>query len=159
MRAAVESCTACEKAVAIADLHDIISGGSCSRQSPCTASLPHIDIILCITGNNAPAGRTAGGMNTDAVRERHGKESVGILPAKVLLAQERQFVKILYSFNILGLYSLFIHLLSVIGNRFVDTLHGFDKTLILPRSNLLPGSAFNLWFKIMLHRVFLLKLK
>ena len=96
-------------------------------------------------------------MNADAVRKRNGKESVGILSAEILLAQERQLVKILYALNILRFYTLFIHLLSVIGNRFVDALHGFDKTLILPRSDLLPRSALNLWFKIVLHRVYLLK--
>ena len=146
VRAAVEARTACEKAVAVTDLHNIISGGSCRRQGSCTASLPHIDIILCIAGNDPPAGRTARGMNADAVRKRNSKESVGILSAEILLAQERQLVKILYALNILRL-----------GNRFVDALHGFDKTLILPRSDLLPRSALNLWFKIVLHRVYLLK--
>ena len=129
---------ACKEAVAVADLNNIIFGGTCCRKCSCDTSLPHIDIVLSIACDDTSAGRTACRMNADTVRERHCQQSVWILLAQIFLAQKRQLMEILNAFNILRFHTVFIHLLSIVRNRFVHALYGLDQTLILPGSDLFP---------------------
>ena len=151
----MKSRAAGKQAVAVADLQDILLRAARCSDCARTASLPHINIVLGIKGDHTSAGRSACGMDSDAIRERNCQQAVGVLVTQVVLTQEGQLVQILYAVDLFRLHTGFIKFLFIIRDRFIDPLHSLCQALVLLPGNLIPGSAFYIRIKIVFHGFFL----
>ena len=151
MGAAVETGTACEEAVAVCDLHDVFVGAACRNDRPGAALLPHVDVLLGIEGDDTLAGGAGCRLDADAVLEVSPQKPIGICYAQVFFAEERELFDIIYALYVLGLYSLFVHEIAVVGDVVIDVPHLLYDLLVLDRKDFLPGCGLDLFLIIVLH--------
>ena len=131
MGAAVETGAAGEEAVAVADLAYVALGGAGSHERSCAAIFPKVDIVLSVEGNNAAAGGAAGGVDAHAFLKRLCQQTVGVSVAQVCLGDEGQLVQIGGGLDILGLYALGIHHVTVVRYVIINMLYLLYEALIL----------------------------
>ena len=151
VRAAVQSHTAGEQTVAVCDLTDIILIAACRGNGSGTAVLPEINVMLGIESNNALAGRTAGRVDSDAVRERLCEQPEGICLAQIGFREKRQLVQIVNRLDVLRFYAFFVHEIFVVGDVFVDMLYLLDEALILELLHVFARHCFNVRLPILCH--------
>ena len=78
MGTAIEARTACEEAVAVCNLADILVGAASSSDGTCTAVFPQIHVMLCVECYNTAAGGAGCGLDTNAVVQRFRQQAVRI---------------------------------------------------------------------------------
>ena len=150
---AVETGAAGEEAVTVRDLNDIFVGSACSYDRPGAALFPHVDVFLGIECDNALAGGAGSGLDADAVLEVSPQKSIGIRYAQVFFAEERELFDVVYTLYVLGLYSLFVHEIPIVGDVVIDVLHLLNDLLVLDLKDFLPGRGLDLFLIIVLHFV------
>ena len=152
MGSAMESRSAGEKTVAVADLNHIIRGPAGSHDGSCTAVLPEIQIVLCIECNHTTSRGSAGGLDPHTVPGRAGQKSVRICFSQIILGQERQLLKIIQSLNIRRRHTLLFHQLSVIFVMLIHVCYLLNQALRLQFLDLLHGHGLDLRLEILFHQ-------
>ena len=82
-------------------------------------------------------------MDTDTFRQGRCQKTVGIGIPQVSFAEEGQLVQVVDSLDILGLYTLLIHEVPVVGDIFVNMLNLLDQLFGLKLFHILPGHGFD----------------
>ena len=118
----VQTCAAGEQAVTVGDLYDIAFIAARGDDSSGTAVLPHINVVLGVESDDAFAGRTGGGVDSDAVFQVGRKHSVGICFSQIVFAQERQLADIFQTSDILRLYAFFVHQVAIVLYILIDVI-------------------------------------
>ena len=151
LAAAVEAEAAGEQAVAISHLAHVLFRAAGGGDGSCAAVLPEVNVLFGVERDNALAGRAGGGVDADTVLQRHCKQAVGICVAQVGFAEERELVKIVPAFDIVGREARRFHFRAVIGDIVPDVAHLPDEPLILPAFDLLGAGAFDFFLIIVFH--------
>ena len=156
VRAAVEPRAACEQAVAVGHLDDVLFGPAGRHYGPGAAVFPQIHVVLRIVSYDSLSGGAGGGLDAYAVLEGHRKHSVRIGLPKVVLGDERELLDVVQGLNVLGLYALLVHQRPVVRDVFVYVLYLFFELFLLERTYLLPGHSLDLFLIIpFFHEFFL----
>ena len=137
MGAAVQAGAASEQTVTVADLAHILICTAGGYDRPCAALLPHIDVLLCIEGDDTFSGGAGGGMDADTVFEVGSHKSVGVSLTQVVLGQERKLSDVVNTPDVFRTDSLFVHQIAVVGHVVIDIFDLFDDFFILDRDDLL----------------------
>ena len=95
MAAAIEARPAGEKAVAIADMADVLIRAAGCDDRPGTAILPDVKIVLGIKSDDALSRGAGGGLDAYAILQGAGHQAIGICLAQVVLREEGELVQIL----------------------------------------------------------------
>jgi len=132
VRAAVEPRAAGEEAVTVRDVHDVVLGAAYRGDRARAAVVPGVDVMLCIEGDDALAGRSARGLDAHALGERFAEQAVWVGLAQVVFADEWQFVEVVQTFDVLGLHSVFVHFSAVVGRVLIGVLDCLYKSFALP---------------------------
>ena len=151
VRAAMQTHTAGEQAVAVCDMADILFAATNSGNGAGAAVFPQIHLVLGVECHHSLSGCTGGGVDTDTLIHGLANQATGIGLAQVVLGQERKLVQILCALNVRRGHTLFFHFLAVVRDIVPHMLHLLDKTLVLPGFDLLTGSSFNLGLIILCH--------
>ena len=150
VRTTIETRTTGEKAVAVSHLADILLCTACGGDGAGAAIFPQINVILSVESYHATAGGTGSGLNTDTIIQRLCQQSVRIGIPQVSLREERQLMQIVDTLDIFGLYALFIHQVTVVGNVFINVLYLLHQLLRLELLHVLPGHSFNFFLIVIL---------
>ena len=78
MAAPIQTRTAGEQTVAIADMAHVLVGAAGRHDGPGAAIFPQIQVMLGIEGHHPLAGGAGGGLDAHAVLQGPGGEAVGI---------------------------------------------------------------------------------
>ena len=151
MGAAIEAGTAGEEAIAVADLTDILIGAAGCHDRSGAAFFPHVNIFLCVEGNDALAGRAGGGLDADAVLEVGAQKSVGICFTQIVFGEERKLSDIIDTLDVLRLYTFLFHQIAVVGDVVIDVFDLFDDLFVLDFENLFPRRGFDFFLVVAFH--------
>ena len=150
--------TAGEQTITIRNLNNIRLRAAGGDDGAGAAVFPQVDIRLGIERDDALAGCAGGRVNAHALFNRRALQPIGIRIAQVRLGKERQLVQVTNALDVLRRHALFFHLLAVVGNVVPDMLNLLNKTLVLPRADLLLRCSFNFRLIVVGHGLLLLHL-
>src|SRR5699024_1685847 len=88
VRTAIQSGTAREQAVTVADLHHVVLVSARRHDGAGAAFFPEIQVFLGIEGNHAFAGRAGSGLNAHAIGEGESQKSVRVRLPQVVFGEE-----------------------------------------------------------------------
>ena len=138
MGAAVETGAAGEETVAVADLDNILIGAACGDDGSGAALFPHVDILLRVEGDDTFAGSAGSGLDADTILEICSEQAIRICFAQIVFGEEREFLNVIDTPDVFGLYTFLIHQVTVVGDIVVDIFNLFDNLLILDLENFFP---------------------
>ena len=136
---------ACEKAVAVRHLEDVLLGGAVGGEASGYALGPVGKVITGVSGYDRLAGGTAGSVETDYVLERGGKCAKRIIVAQVLLLHKRQLADVVDRFDVAGLHPRFVHTLAIELNVVVSVLDDLDQPFALELAQLGAVHCLDSW--------------
>ena len=151
MGAAVQSGTACEKTVSVADLYDVFICPAGGYECPGAAFFPEIHIMLGIKRDDAAAGRSGSGLDPYTVLKRFSQKPVGICVTQIIFCKERQEMQVFDPVYVFRPDSGFVHLFPVVRDVVIYTFHCLYESFTLPCDHLLSRCAFMLPVVIPFH--------
>ena len=122
---------ASEEAVAVEVLHNVRAAETAGEEATLHDLCPDFHVFLGVTDNDRLTGSAGACVQAHDFAHVHGKETVRIGVAQVLLHGERNLYDVLQSLDVFGLDSLFDHAFVEQRDLLVGELHGCAQTLQL----------------------------
>ena len=136
--------TACEQAVTVAHVADVVLAAVGVLDAAGKAVAPDVDVMLGVAAHRGNAGGAGGHVNLAHVLHGHGEHAVGVVVAQVLLGGEGGLLQIGQRLHRVGVEACLVKEVLVKRNVLVDVDDSLPQALELDLLNLLVGHMQNL---------------
>jgi hypothetical protein len=138
----VNTKAACKKSVAVSVLGNIVFITTDCNQLAGSTVIPYVEVFFCVAYNNLLTCSSARSMNAHNLAHWNCEQSVWVSCAKVILAGEWDFIKVIESLNIIRSNASFFAALSVIFNILINMAEILSQSLALKLTKLLQRHTF-----------------